>query len=63
MSVYSSKHLNYFFLFILILIFNISVLAERTDVVILHNGDRITGEVKYLRVGILTFQNRQYGNC
>lgn len=56
MSVYSSKYLNYYFLFVLILIFNVSVLAEKTDVVILHNGDRITGEVKFLRVGILTFK-------
>jgi hypothetical protein len=56
MSEYSPKHLNYFFLFVLILIFNISILAERTDVVIMHNGVRITGEVKYLRVDILTFK-------
>ena len=35
---------------------NISALAQRTDVVILKNGDQITGEVKYLKVGILTYK-------
>ncbi len=30
--------------------------AQKTDVVILKNGDKLTGEVKYLRVGILTFK-------
>ncbi|MCU0332966.1 MAG: DUF481 domain-containing protein [Ignavibacteriaceae bacterium] len=52
-SITSSKSL---FTSILILLINISALAQKTDVVILNNGDKITGEVKYLRVGILTYK-------
>lgn len=37
------------------LLFNIASFAQKTDVVTLLNGDKITGEVKYLRVGILTY--------
>ena len=42
-------------LFLLILLNN-SIFSQKTDVVILNNGDRLTGEVKYLRVGILTYK-------
>lgn len=52
-SITSSKLI---FTSILILLINISALAQKTDVVILNNGDQITGEVKYLRVGILTYK-------
>ena len=38
------------------LLFNIASFAQKTDVVTLLNGDKITGEVKYLRVGILTYK-------
>jgi hypothetical protein len=38
-----------------VLLFNSFSLAQKTDVVILNNGDKITGEVKYLKVGILTY--------
>ena len=34
----------------------ISSFAQKTDVVILNNGDKLTGEVKYLKVGILTYK-------
>ncbi len=44
------------FILFLIIISNYSLLAQRTDVVILKNGDKITGEVKYMRVGILTYK-------
>ncbi|MDZ7624401.1 MAG: DUF481 domain-containing protein [Ignavibacteriaceae bacterium] len=47
--------LKLFLTFILILLINISTFAQKTDVVRLLNGDKITGEVKYLRVGILTY--------
>ncbi len=40
----------------IILILNIPSFAQRTDVVILNNGDKLTGEVKFLRVGILTYK-------
>lgn len=39
-----------------VLLFNSFSLAQKTDVVILNNGDKITGEIKYLKVGILTFK-------
>lgn len=42
-------------LFIIFLVSN-TAFAQKTDVVILNNGDRITGEVKFLRVGILTYK-------
>ena len=42
-------------LFLLILI-NISLFGQKTDIVTLNNGDKITGEVKYLKVGILTYK-------
>jgi hypothetical protein len=44
-----------FTLCILILL-NTSLYGQKTDVVTLKNGDKITGEVKYLKVGILTFK-------
>ncbi len=44
------------FILFLIIISNYSLLAQKTDVVILKNGDKITGEVKYMRVGILTYK-------
>jgi len=34
----------------------ISTFAQKTDVVILNNGDKLTCEVKYLKVGILTYK-------
>lgn len=40
----------------LLLLLNNSIFSQKTDVVILNNGDRLTGEVKYLRVGILTYK-------
>lgn len=48
-----SKPIFTLFLFILL---NISLFAQKSDVVILKNGDQITGEVKYLKVGILTYK-------
>jgi hypothetical protein len=51
---------TYLYSFILImtsiLLCNSISLAQSTDVVILNNGDKITGEIKYLQVGILTFK-------
>jgi len=48
-------------LVILMLLFSQSVWAERTDVVYLHNGDRITGEVKSLFRGKLEFKTDHMG--
>lgn len=52
-SIICSKLL---FTSILILLINFSLLAQKTDIVILKNGDKLTGEVKYLKVGILTYK-------
>lgn len=43
-----------FTLCLLILLSN-PLFSQKTDVVTLKNGDEITGEVKYLKVGILTY--------
>jgi hypothetical protein len=48
--------LTYIFSISTVLFFNSFSLAQKTDVVILNNGDKITGEVKYLKVGILTYK-------
>ena len=56
MSASFLKHFHFFFIPSCILIFNFISFAQKTDVVILTNGDKITGEVKYLRVGILTYK-------
>jgi len=47
--------LIYSIIFILLLA-NINLFAQKTDVVILNNGDKITGELKYMTVGILTYK-------
>lgn len=39
-----------------ILLFTQAALAAKTDVIVLRNGDRITGEVKRLAFGMLTFK-------
>jgi hypothetical protein len=56
MLCYSITRAKLLFILFLILLINFSVLAQKTDVVILKNGDKITGEVKYLKVGILTYK-------
>ena len=40
----------------LILIFSVNTFAQREDIVVMQNGDHITGEIKRLEVGILTFK-------
>lgn len=55
MCVNFTKHSKIFFILSFFLLANYNVLAQKTDVVILKNGDKITGEIKYLKVGILSF--------
>mgnify|MGYP006959942083 CR=1 FL=1 len=45
----------------ILLTVSFSARAERTDVVFLHNGDRITGEVKSLSRGKLEFKTDHMG--
>lgn len=46
---------------LLILLFTQILLAAKTDIVVLHNGDRITGEVKRLEFGMLTYSTDDVG--
>jgi len=46
---------------LLLLLVSQNVLAVRTDIVYLHNGDRITGEVKTLIRGMLEFKTDHMG--
>ncbi len=38
-----------------------NVLAQKTDIIIMNNGDRITGEVKKLEYGLVTFKTDDAG--
>ena len=58
MGIRNKYSLLFFFLAAL---FFIKVNAQRTDVVILDNGDHITGEVKKLEYGMLTFKTDDAG--
>jgi len=49
------------FFLILFLLTSQAALAEKTDIVFLHNGDRITGEVKSLFRGKLEFKTDHMG--
>ena len=46
---------------ILLLLFTNQIFAQRTDVVIMNNGDHITGEIKRLQLGILVFKTDDAG--
>jgi len=53
-------------IFILLLLFTgyfnpFGVVAQKTDIVIMNNGDRITGEVKKLEYGLVTFKTDDAG--
>ncbi len=48
--------------FLLIFILSQSVLfAQKTDVIIMNNGDHITGEIKWLEYGMLSFKTDDMG--
>lgn len=56
MQLTSIAYSNFFIILIISLLISSSSFAQKTDVVILNNGDKITGEVKSLRVGILNYK-------
>ncbi|MBE0572227.1 MAG: DUF481 domain-containing protein [Ignavibacteriaceae bacterium] len=56
MLLTSFLNINFFSIVIIFLFLSIPSFAQRTDVVVLKNGDKITGEVKFMRVGILTYK-------
>jgi hypothetical protein len=49
------------FLLLAFLIMPRQVLAEKTDIVVLTNGDRVTGEIKKLEAGILEYKTDTMG--
>jgi len=52
------------FIFIFLIIisgFFIPVFAQKTDIIVMNNGDRITGEVKKLAYGLVTFKTDDAG--
>ena len=49
------------FLLLLLMLFASCALAEKTDVVVLTNGDRITGEIRKLEAGLLEFKTDTMG--
>ena len=48
-------------LLLLLVLFQTSALADKTDVVVLKNGDKVTGEVKRVGAGILEFSTDTMG--
>ncbi len=55
------KLMNIFLLMIMLLIPLTSYAVERTDIVILNNGDRVTGEIKSLEAGLLELKTDTMG--
>jgi hypothetical protein len=49
------------FLLLLLLVFSQQVLAQKTDIVILTNGDKLTGEIKKLEAGLLQYSTDAMG--
>ncbi len=51
------------FLYIIIFLFALSTvsIAKRTDIIIMNNGDHITGEIKKMQFGMVTFKTDDAG--
>lgn len=56
----NSKSLLIFLLLVLVLASN-AALASKTDIVVLTNGDRVTGDIKKLEAGLLEFSTDTMG--
>ena len=61
MRIPNMKLMNIFLLMIMLLIPLTSYAVERTDIVILNNGDRVTGEIKSLEAGLLELKTDTMG--
>ncbi|MEJ2104293.1 MAG: DUF481 domain-containing protein, partial [Ignavibacteriaceae bacterium] len=61
MYLHITKHSKVFFILSFFLLANFYALAQRTDVVTLLNGDKITGEIKLLQTGLLNFKTDNMG--
>lgn len=55
------SRVNAFMLFLVLLFLPATGLAAKTDVVILKNGDKITGEIKRVQAGLLEFSTDTMG--
>ncbi|MEM1410944.1 MAG: DUF481 domain-containing protein [Pseudomonadota bacterium] len=58
---HSGAGLIHLLLFLILSALPVSALAEKTDIVILTNGDRVTGEIKKLEAGILQYKTDTMG--
>jgi len=56
-----TKPSKIFFILSVFLMANFYALAQKTDVVVLLNGDKITGEIKSLQTGLLNFKTDDMG--
>ena len=61
MCVNFTKYSRVFFILSFFLLANFSALAQKTDIVTLLNGDRMTGEIKLLQTGLLNFKTDNMG--
>jgi len=55
------KSMNAFLLIVFLLVTSTSYAAEKTDIVIMKNGDRVTGEIRKLEAGILELKTDTMG--
>jgi len=56
--IYTFKFL---LLLVITLLLSTNTFAQRTDIIIMKNGDHITGEIKKLKFGIVTFKTDDAG--
>ncbi len=62
MRNFFSKYRIYSFVIIIsLLVLSSTTVAQRTDIIIMNNGDHITGEIKKLQFGIVTFKTDDAG--
>ncbi|MHA2101077.1 MAG: hypothetical protein ACW99A_20595, partial [Candidatus Kariarchaeaceae archaeon] len=53
--------LNFVFLLLIFLFLSAISFAQRTDIIIMNNDDHITGEIKKMQYGIVTFKTDDAG--
>jgi hypothetical protein len=57
----SDIFLRKIYLLLILWLIPVYAFAQKTDIIVLHNGDHITGEVKRLEFGMLTFKTDDMG--
>jgi len=58
---FSKYSITYCLIIISLLVLSSTSVAQRTDIIIMNNGDHITGEIKKLKFGIVTFKTDDAG--